>query len=129
MKSWQTTGAIAVTLLLLSAVARAAQPTLIVYTYDSFTSDWGPGPQVEKAFEARCDCDLELVGLEDGVSLLNRLRLEGNNSRADLVLGIDTNLTAEARATGLFAPHGLTVEAGSLPTVWDDDLFLPLHAC
>ncbi len=111
--------------LLLTAGAQAATPTLTVYTYDSFTSDWGPGPQVKKAFEAQCNCGLELVGLEDGVSMLNRLKLEGNNTRADLVLGIDTNLTAEARATGLFEAHGLTLESSSLPQPWKDQEFLP----
>lgn len=105
--------------------AHAAAPKLVVYTYDSFTSDWGPGPQVKKAFEAECGCSLELVGLEDGVSLLNRLKLEGKNTRADLVLGIDTNLTADARATGLFEAHGLGFENSSLPRPWRDELFLP----
>ncbi len=109
----------------LTAPAVAAKPDLVVYTYDSFVSDWGPGPQVETAFEARCGCDLEFVGLEDGVSMLNRLRLEGSNTRADLLLGIDTNLTAEARATGLFVPHGLTMKDSALPQPWTDDLFLP----
>ncbi|MDX1467315.1 MAG: thiamine ABC transporter substrate-binding protein, partial [Halomonas sp.] len=38
--------------------------TLTVYTYDSFVSEWGPGPGIEAAFEARCgDCDLEFVAL------------------------------------------------------------------
>ncbi|MGD2173747.1 MAG: thiamine ABC transporter substrate binding subunit [Gammaproteobacteria bacterium] len=111
--------------LLLSFAASAAPPTLTVYTYDSFTSDWGPGPKVKQAFEARCDCELELVGLEDGVSILNRIRLEGKNTRADLLLGIDTNLTAEARATGLFEAHGITLENSTLPQPWQDKLFLP----
>jgi thiamine transport system substrate-binding protein len=105
--------------------AQAAPPTLVIYTYDSFTSEWGPGPQVRKAFEKQCACRLELVGLEDGVSMLNRLRLEGNNSKADLLLGIDTNLTAEARATGLFEPHGLSLKNSSLPGQWRDEFFLP----
>ena len=30
----------------------ADKPQLTVYTYDSFVSDWGPGPQVKEAFEA-----------------------------------------------------------------------------
>lgn len=111
--------------LLLAIGAEAATPTLTVYTYDSFTSDWGPGPQVKKAFETQCGCKLELVGLEDGVSMLNRLKLEGNNTRADLVLGLDTNLTAEARATGLFATHGLSFESSALPKSWGDKMFLP----
>lgn len=110
--------------LCLPAIATAT-PNLVVYTYDSFTSDWGPGPQVKTAFEARCQCTLELVGLEDGVSMLNRLKLEGNNTQADVLLGIDTNLTAEARATGLFEPHGINPSNTTLPEPWTDDLFLP----
>ncbi len=110
---------------LFAGMASAAQPTLVVYTYDSFTAEWGPGPQVEAAFEQTCNCDLQLIGLDDGVSILNRLRLEGEASEADVLLGIDTNLTAEARATGLFAPHQLKLENSALPQAWQDDLFLP----
>ncbi len=36
---------------LFAAALQAAPPVLVVYTYDSFTSDWGPGPQVKTAFE------------------------------------------------------------------------------
>jgi thiamine transport system substrate-binding protein len=104
---------------------QAATPNLVVYTYDSFTSDWGPGPQVKTAFEAKCECTLELVGLSDGVAMLNRLKLEGQNSRADVLLGIDTNLTADARNSGLFAAHGLRLENSALPKPWQDNLFLP----
>ena len=103
----------------------AAKPSLTVYTYDSFASDWGPGPQVKAAFEKNCSCTLDLVGLEDGVSLLNRLKLEGENTRADVVLGIDTSLTADARATGLFEPHQMQPRNLSLPQSWSDDTFLP----
>ena len=115
----------ALLLLMLAFAGQAATPELVVYTYDSFTSDWGPGPKVKQAFEARCDCRLELVGLEDGVSMLNRLKLEGNNTRADILLGIDTNLTAEARQSGLFETHGMTLKNAALPEPWQDDLFLP----
>ncbi len=111
--------------LVFSSGALGTKPTLTVYTYDSFISDWGPGPQVKKAFEKDCGCNLKMVGLEDGVSLLNRLKLEGKNSNADIVLGIDTNLTAEAKATGLFIPHQLSMGHSALPQKWDDDTFLP----
>jgi len=111
--------------LLLSVSVFAEKPTLTVYTYDSFISDWGPGPQVKEAFEAQCDCNLNFVGLEDGVSLLSRLKLEGRNTRADVVLGLDTNLTAEAQATGLFQPHGLSPQNLELPGDWQNSVFLP----
>ena len=91
----------------------AAQEKLTVYTYESFTAEWGPGPQVEKAFEAECGCDVEFVAVADGVALLNRLKLEGASTKADIVLGLDTNLTAEAKATGLFVPAGIDRSARS----------------
>ncbi len=106
-----------------SAIA-ADKPQLTVYTYDSFVSDWGPGPQVEEAFEAVCNCDLNLVGVEDGAALLSRIRLEGENSDADVVLGLDTNLITAAKETGLFAPSSITAEY-TLPIEWADDVFAP----
>ncbi len=101
------------------------RPTLTVYTYSSFTADWGPGPAIKQGFEAECDCRLEYVATDDGVALLSRVRLEGKRSRADVVLGLDTNLMAEARATGLFASHGATPASLSLPGGWSDPVFLP----
>ena len=98
---------------------------LTVYTYSSFTADWGPGPAIEQSFEAECGCDLDFVALDDGVSLLTRLRLEGERSKADVVLGLDTNLTAEAEATGLLAPHGVDLSHLRLPVTWEDPVFVP----
>jgi thiamine transport system substrate-binding protein len=110
---------------MLGAASASAQEALTVYTYESFTADWGPGPIVEKAFEAQCGCDLRFVSVADGVALLNRVRLEGEQTRADVVLGLDTNLTHEAAATGLFAQHGVSFAGISLPGGWSDATFLP----
>ncbi|QYX57482.1 thiamine ABC transporter substrate binding subunit [Roseovarius sp. SCSIO 43702] len=108
-----------------SAVAAAADTReLTVYTYDSFVADWGPGPKIEAAFEATCDCDLKFVGVEDGAALLARVRLEGERSEADVVLGLDTNLMAAATETGLFAPSGVEA-AYDLPVEWADPVFVP----
>ena len=108
----------------MASPALAETPVLTVLTYDSFTSDWGPGPVVEAAFEETCACDLQFVGAGDGAALLARLQLEGPRTDADIVLGLDTNLTAAARDTGLFAPHGVTADL-ALPIAWDDTEFLP----
>lgn len=112
-------------LLLLCAAPVLAKPTLTVYTYDSFAADWGPGPAVKKAFETDCDCELKFVALEDGVSLLNRLRMEGKNSAADVVLGLDNNLLQAARQTGLFAPSGVDTGTLTVPGGWQDKTFVP----
>lgn len=113
-------------LIALYSISHAAEKsTLNVYTYSSFTSDWGPGPKVKKAFESECDCTLNYVALEDGVSLLSRLKLEGKHTKADVVLGLDTNLTANAEATGIFAPHQQTLSNSSLPEPWTNNYFIP----
>jgi thiamine transport system substrate-binding protein len=114
--------ALASTLLALPA---AAKDKLTVYTYESFTAEWGPGPQVETAFEAECGCDVEFVAVADGVALLNRVKLEGASTRADVVLGLDTNLTAEAKATGLFAASGADLSQVKVPGGWSDEVFVP----
>ncbi len=109
------------------AFAQAAQaetPVLDVLTYDSFVAEWGPGPAIEKAFEAECGCDLRFTAAGDGAALLARLQLEGAKTAADVVLGLDTNLTAAARKTGLFAAHGQT-PAVDLPVPFEDAEFLP----
>ena len=107
------------------AYADGHLPVLTVYTYDSFVSDWGPGPAIEEAFEADCACDLQFVAAGDGAALLGRVRLEGSRSDADVVLGLDTNLTAAAMETGLFAPHGVASPDLDLPVAWNDETFLP----
>ena len=108
----------------LATVAHAETPVLNVLTYDSFTSEWGPGPAIEAAFEAICGCDLVFSAVGDGAELLARLQLEGKRSQASVVLGLDGNLTAQAAQTGLFAEHG---QAGDndLPVPFADPIFLP----
>ena len=121
----RTTPAIAAMLLAAPAFAEGHGGTLTVYTYDSFIADWGPGPAIKAAFEARCGCTLDLVAAGDGAALLARLRLEGARSEADVVLGLDTNLIAQAAETGLVAPHGIDVPELTLPVEWSDEIFLP----
>ncbi len=107
-----------------ATAAVAETPELVVYTYDSFVTEWGPGPAIEEAFEATCDCDLKFVSVGDGAALLARLKLEGARSEADVVLGLDTNLTAAAKETGLFAPISVSADY-ALPVTWQDEMFAP----
>ena len=100
--------------------------TLVVYTYESFVAEWGPGPAIESAFEARCgDCDVEFVALDSSAGILNRVQLEGASTRADVVLGLDTNLMAIAEDTGLIAPSGVDTADLVLPIEWDSEAFVP----
>lgn len=112
---------------ILGATAAAAQdkPVLTVYTYDSFVAEWGPGPAVEKAFEGFCDCDLNFVAAGDGAALLSRVLMEGKDTKADVVLGLDMNLMAAAGASGIFSDHALKDVEFTMPVGWDDPVFVP----
>ena len=107
---------------LAAPAAAQERPVLTVYSYDSFVTDFGPGAAIEAAFEPVCGCDLRLVGAGDGAALLARLRLEGERTEADVVMGFDTDLMT--RAEGLMMPHGVEA-AFDLPVAWDDPVFLP----
>ncbi len=98
---------------------------LTIYTYESFVSDWGPGPEVKKKFESQCSCTIEWVAEGDAATLLTALRLEGDAGRADVVLGLDTNLMAEAVQSGVVLEHGLGQLGFDLPIAWNDPVFVP----
>ena len=101
------------------------KPVLTVYTYDSFASEWGPGPKVETAFEEQCECDLNFVAVDSSTGLLSRIQLEGENSPADVVLGMDNSLVIEAQNTGLIAAHEVDLTKLDLPFEWKNQNFLP----
>ena len=110
----------------LVAPSHAAERTLTVYTYESFVAEWGPGPAIETAFEAECgDCDIDFVPLDSSAGILNRVQLEGAGTRADVVLGLDTNLMAIAEDSGLLAPSGVDTSSLVLPIDWTSETFVP----
>ena len=58
------------------------------------------------------------------------MQIEGKTSKADIVLGLDTNLMSVAKETGLFAPHNVDVSSKvnlpeSVQGKWEDNLFVP----
>jgi len=108
---------------MLAQMAKAETPVLNVLTYDSFTTEWGPGPAIEAGFEAVCACDLQFQTAGDGAALLARLQLDGAGSDADVVVGLDTNLVSKAQETGLFAPA--PPAQTQLPTAFSSANFVP----
>ncbi|MDT9587406.1 MAG: thiamine ABC transporter substrate binding subunit [Candidatus Arsenophonus melophagi] len=102
-----------------------AKAILTVYTYNSFIADGAQGPTIKPAFEQHCNCELKLIGLSDGVALLNRLRIEGENTPADIVIGLDNNLIDLAKKTGLFTASHIDMSQLKLPIKWDNNIFIP----
>ena len=119
----------AVALALAASPAAAEKPELTIYTYESFASEWGPGPQIKAEFEKTCECAVTFVGLDTSLGVLGRIRLEGAGSKADIALGLDTGYTEQARNTGLFEAHGLDLSGKlALPDdigAWRDKEFVP----
>ena len=80
--------------------------TLTIYTYDSFVSEWGPGPIIEKIFEEKFNNQLEFIAVDSAATLLTKIILEGSSTKADIVLGLDMNLLDEANKSNLLRGHG-----------------------
>jgi len=125
VKKKLTTLLISGTLIATSALAASEQEKLTIYTYSSFASEWGPGPKIEASFEKFCECDLEFIALDDGVTILNRLRLEGKSSEADILLGLDDSLMATAKKSNLLAKHNIDLKPVNVEDGWKDDTFVP----
>ena len=110
-----------VTILTTPVALAENKAVLTVYAPDYFTSEWGPGPSIENAFEQVCDCDLKFSAGD----ILPRLVLEGTNTTADIVIGLNTDVTKKALETGLFTDHGQDNSALKLPINWSNKTFLP----
>lgn len=69
---------------------------LTLYAYDSFTGDWGPGPSVIPAFEKETGIKVNVVAAGDAVEMLNKVILEGDKCKADVVMGITDDMAERA---------------------------------
>lgn len=114
------------TLLLLTVITFGNEkPTLTIYTYDAFAASWGPAPKIAKAFEQEQNCTLKFVGISSSIGTLRKVQLEGKNTQADIVLGLDTSIAQVAKKTGLFTTHELNTSSLDLPLPYSDDTFVP----
>lgn len=84
---------------------------LIVYTTKSFAGDYGPGQKIAELFKAETGVEVEYVVCKEGV--LNRAIVEGKNSTADVLIGIDNHLVETARKANVLRPY-LSKNAASL---------------
>ena len=102
---------------------------LTIYTYDSFVSEWGPGPIIENIFEEKHNADIEFVAVDSAATLLNKVILEGDTSKADIVLGLDMNLFDLAEQSELFTTHNINDINNliNLPLKWESNKFVPYN--
>ena len=103
------------------SVLRAKE--VVVYAYDSFTADWGPGPELVKLFEAETGYKCTLISAGDAVQVLTRAVLEKDAPQADVLLGLDNNQVKTVKAHKVLQPYKPTRAAGLIPAdaVMDSD--------
>jgi len=112
---------------LLLPINICAKETLTIYTYDSFISEWGPGPIIKEKFENNCNCEIYFSSSDSAASILSKIILEGSSTKADIILGLDMNLLVQAKNTNLFLNHpfnDLDVRL-NMPIKWTDEIFVP----
>ncbi len=78
---------------------------LTIYAYDSFVSEWGPGPAIFSAFEEKYGIKISVISAGDAGQVLQKAIIEKDNPRADLLIGIDNNLLAKALSEDIFEPY------------------------
>jgi len=81
------------------------EKTIVVYTYDSFASEWGPGSEIAKRFKEQTGYTVHYVICEDSGAVLSKAVAEKKNPRADVLLGINSFLIDNARAGGVLEPY------------------------
>lgn len=95
---------------------------VVVYTYDSFAAEWGPGPELTKKFEAKTGYKLTLIDCGDSIQAFNRAVLEKEAPQADVIIGIDNNLAPQARKSGILERY----EPKDASSIIDANLFKEL---
>lgn len=95
--------------------ARASE--LIVYTYDSFCGEWGPGPLIAGKFEEKTGIKITYEDCGDGVHILSKALIEKNKPYADVLVGLDNFIyqrAVEADVLEKFRPSNSSVIDTSL---------------
>ena len=102
---------------------------LTIYTYDSFVSEWGPGPIIKESFENNFNIKLEFIAVDSAATLLNKIILEGSSTKADIVLGLDMNLFNAANKSNLFSKHKIEDinQKIKIPITWNSENFVPYN--
>ncbi|EIJ70184.1 thiamine ABC transporter substrate binding subunit [Pasteurella bettyae] len=114
------------TALFLSGQAVAELQSVNLYAEEYFAAQWGAGPEVKINFEkAFPQCQINMIPFDSRTTMLNRLRLEGKKTKADVVIGMDNHQLEAAEKTGLFAPHGVSLNHVNMPVKWQSQYFVP----
>jgi thiamine transport system substrate-binding protein len=100
-----------------SCSSRKSGDELVIYAYDSFVSEWGPGPKVMPLFEKATGIKASLQSRGDSGQVLASVIEEKGKPQADVIIGIDQFLLPQADKADVLAaykPAGLDKVDASL---------------
>ncbi|MCR5436948.1 MAG: thiamine ABC transporter substrate-binding protein [Treponema sp.] len=69
---------------------------VIVYTYNSFSGEWGAGPEVARLFKEKTGLTVEYADCGDGGQILSKALLEKDDPYADVLIGLDNSIYEQA---------------------------------
>ncbi len=78
---------------------------LNIYCYDSFASEWGPGPALAEAFNKATGIQVNLMAPGDAVTLVSKVIMEKEAPAGDLLIGPDNNLLARVLAEDILEAY------------------------
>ena len=105
-----------------------SEKTVVVYTYDSFAAEWGPGAEIAKRFKAQTGYTVHYVVCEDSGAILSKAIAEKKHPRADVLLGINSFLIDKVRIEGVLEPYHSQNLTRAIPEhvmITDDALLTP----
>ena len=78
---------------------------LVVYAYDSFCSEWGPGNAIAQAFEEKTGIRVRYVELDSAVEVYSKIVFEGSACPADVAIGMSDTMETDASLFAAWTPE------------------------
>lgn len=100
---------------------------LNIYAYEGINGKDGLGEILKQEFKKATHHELKLITFGSAGEALNQIIIEGKNTKADVLLGIDSSFSSRAVDSGLFSPipSGHFSRLPSNITLDDEKFFLP----
>ena len=78
---------------------------IVVYTYNSFSGEWGAGPEIARLFEQKTGIKVTYAEVGDSGQILSKAILEKKKPYADVLVGLDNYSAEKALKSGVIAEY------------------------
>jgi len=78
---------------------------IVVYTYNSFSGEWGAGPEIARLFEQKTGIKVTYAEIGDSGQILAKAILEKKNPYADVLVGLDNYSADKALKSGVITDY------------------------